>query len=187
MLYTFVFYFISVLCKKIHHSSYERSSSNVDDDDVEPASNLVIQDQQFMASFGGAMQRAFQNHMGCVCCNAPPLQIDVETSHYWNLPTPVRRRLSRTQAGLVRPMPNCLKLDLEKKRCCSDLPSEYLSSHLQSVHCAAGVPQAQKCDEIVVSLCGQWRVRPSTDEIGVSDLSSYRLPERELLFSFNEA
>ena len=39
----------------LKHSSYGRSSSNVDGDVVEPASSLVIRDQQPMISSGGTM------------------------------------------------------------------------------------------------------------------------------------
>ena len=56
-----------------------------------------------------------------VWLNEPHSRIDVGASPHlymydWNLPTPLRRRLSRSQAGLNKSMPNGLALSLGSKK-----------------------------------------------------------------------
>ena len=57
-------------------------------------------------------------------------------------PTPVRRRLSRTQAGLGSPMPGGRASTSSKNECRPEVPSGRLMLHLWSFHLAALVPSS---------------------------------------------
>ena len=130
-----------------------------------------------------------------VSSNAPHSQIDVTASPHsckndWNFPTPVRRRLSRTQqTGLGRPTPSGLALSMKRGVALIHLEvlsvplinSQWIVQHecsVQVVHCAACVPQVQKSDETAISLRGQWWAQPLTDWIDDWDPSCCDRPER---------
>ena len=80
-----------------------------------------------------------------VCSCAPHSQDAVEAKHILCIddrkrPTPVRRRFSRTQAGLGSPIPGGKAPT--KKECSREVPYRHPMLHLCSAHLAALVPSS---------------------------------------------
>ena len=100
-----------------------------------PALSFVIQNRQTRAPCGGRCMGHAIRTWSAVCLAAPHLQFgDGARPHLcmdeWNRPTPVRRRLSLTQATRDKPIPTGLALVLSTKTRCLEAFSQYAAFHL---------------------------------------------------------
>ena len=80
---------------------------------IKPASSFVIQNRQTSCSMWCPMYRAAVSTWSAVCSEAPHSQFGEGARPHlcmdeWNRPTPVRRRLSLTQAAGGKPIPTGL-------------------------------------------------------------------------------
>ena len=80
-----------------------------------------------------------------VCSEAPHSQFGEGPRPHlcmdeWNRPTPVRRRLSLTQATRGKPIPTCLALVSGTKAQILEAFSQYSAFHLRFVHSEARMP-----------------------------------------------
>ena len=82
-----------------------------------------------------------------LCSCAPHSQYAMEAMPHLCIddrkkPTPVRRRLSRTQVGLGSPIPDVRASTSSKNECGREMPSRHPMLHLWSAHLVAPVPSS---------------------------------------------
>ena len=87
--------------------------SDAGSDVIKPASNFVIQNRQTSCSMWCPMYKARFSTWSAVCSGTPHSQFGEGSRPHlcmdeWNRPTPVRRRLSLTQAARGKPIPTGL-------------------------------------------------------------------------------
>ena len=109
--------------------------SDAGSDVIKPASSFVIQNRQISCSMWCPMYRARCSTWSAVCSEVPHSQFgEGATPHLcmdeWNRPTPVRRRLSLTQAARGKPIPTDLALASGTKARSLEAFSQYSAFHL---------------------------------------------------------
>ena len=97
------------------------------------------------APFGARCIMHAVNTWSAVCSEAPHSQFDEGARPHlcmdeWNRPTPVRRRLSLTQAARGKPIPTGLAPVRGTKARSLEAPSQYSVFHLRFVHSEARMP-----------------------------------------------
>ena len=91
--------------------------------------------------------RCYNMVCSLLLCTAPHSQDAVEAMPHLGIddrkrPTPVRRRFSRTQAGLGSPIPDGRASTSSKNECRREVPSRHPMLHPWSAHLAAPVPSS---------------------------------------------
>ena len=115
--------------------------SDAGSDVIKPASSFVIQNRQTSYSIGHALRT-----WSAVCSEAPHSQFGEGARPHlcmdeWNRPTPVRRRLSLTQAARGKPIPTGLAPVSGTKPRSLEAFSQYSVFHLWFVHSEARMPR----------------------------------------------
>ena len=118
--------------------------SDAGSDVIKPASSFVIQNRQTSCFMWCPIGQAVST-WSAVCSEAPHSQFGEGARPHlcmdeWNRPTPVRRRLSLTQAARGKPIPTGLELVWGTKAGSLEAPSQYSVFHLRFVHSEAWMP-----------------------------------------------
>ena len=108
--------------------------SDAGSDVIKPASSFVIQNRQNSCSMWCPMYGHIVSTWSAVCSEAPHSQFGEGARPHlcmdeWNCPTPVRRRLSLTQAARSKPIPTGLTLVPGTKARSLEVLSQYSAFH----------------------------------------------------------
>ena len=130
---------------------------------IKPASSFVIQNRQTSCSMWCPMYGHAVRTWSAVCSEAPHSQFGEGARPHlcmdeWNRPTPVRRRLSLTQAARGKPIPTSLApVPGTKARSLEAFP-QYSVFHLWFVHSEARMPSLARFpkDSAHLAQTGVW-------------------------------
>ena len=112
----------------------------------QPPCQALVHSEQTPNSIWMAVYGTGCCNMVIVCSSAPHSQDAVEAMPHLCIddrkrPNPVRRRFSRTQAGMGSPITG-KRAPISKTKCRREVPSRHSTLHLRSAHLAALVPSS---------------------------------------------